>query len=322
MWTTYKLSHKRTKNMTKIVCIGGANLDIIGSSDQVFSAGDSNPGLIKYSAGGVARNIAENLQRLGEQCTLISALGNDLGKEKVLENARAVGIDIGAIEIFDSCASGTYVAINNQLGSLMAAIADMNIIEKITPDYLSKRIEIIEQADYVVIDGNLPEQTIAWIGQQTWRPKLVADAVSAAKAPKLKSILSKLSILKVNRDEAENILGTHDTDENLAKRLIELGVEKVLLSQGAHGALVATQSALLHLPAKREANNSDTGGGDALLSGFIAVQSKLDSIEYQLDFALSCASFTLSSNLSVHPELSIETIKKRYLQHIPTKAWH
>ena len=57
--------------------IGGANIDIHGRSTQALRSNDSNPGDVHISAGGVARNIAENLARLGADTRLISAVGDD-----------------------------------------------------------------------------------------------------------------------------------------------------------------------------------------------------------------------------------------------------
>ena len=47
------------------VCvIGGMNIDLQGSSNQPLVFNDSNPGEIVMSAGGVGRNIAENIAKL------------------------------------------------------------------------------------------------------------------------------------------------------------------------------------------------------------------------------------------------------------------
>ena len=61
-----------------ITVIGGANIDISAKYNSAVTAtGDSNQGQIFTSAGGVARNIAENLARLGSAVQLITGLGDD-----------------------------------------------------------------------------------------------------------------------------------------------------------------------------------------------------------------------------------------------------
>ena len=67
------------------VVIGGANMDICGCSHDNLRIGDSNPGKVRTSAGGVGRNIAENLARLGTDTRLLSAVGNDQYGHHLLE---------------------------------------------------------------------------------------------------------------------------------------------------------------------------------------------------------------------------------------------
>ena len=45
----------------RVCVIGGANADIIATSFKAFVPGDSNPGTVRLTAGGVGRNIAHNL---------------------------------------------------------------------------------------------------------------------------------------------------------------------------------------------------------------------------------------------------------------------
>ena len=49
----------------KIAVVGGANMDIGGFPSAALVPGDSNPGQVRMSVGGVGRNIAENAARLG-----------------------------------------------------------------------------------------------------------------------------------------------------------------------------------------------------------------------------------------------------------------
>ncbi|MCZ5545176.1 PfkB family carbohydrate kinase, partial [Escherichia coli] len=44
-----------------IVTIGSANMDVAGYSHASLNYADSNPGKIKFTPGGVGRNIAHNL---------------------------------------------------------------------------------------------------------------------------------------------------------------------------------------------------------------------------------------------------------------------
>ncbi|STE85093.1 putative pyrimidine kinase [Escherichia coli] len=60
-----------------VVIIGSANIDVAGYSHESLNYADSNPGKIKFTPGGVGRNIAQNLALLGNKAWLLSAVGSD-----------------------------------------------------------------------------------------------------------------------------------------------------------------------------------------------------------------------------------------------------
>ena len=62
-----------------IVGVGAANADLNGASLAPIHLRDSNPGHISLSAGGVTRNVCENLARLGADVKLLSCVGDDAG---------------------------------------------------------------------------------------------------------------------------------------------------------------------------------------------------------------------------------------------------
>ena len=80
--------------MPRVVLIGGANVDIKGRARGPYVAGTSNPGEVTVSAGGVGRNIAENLARLGISVALVTALGDDANGLLLRQACEAAGIDL------------------------------------------------------------------------------------------------------------------------------------------------------------------------------------------------------------------------------------
>ena len=70
-----------SRDKRAVLVIGGVNIDIYGRADMAESKqenpADSYPGIINTYAGGVARNIAENLGRLGLGVAFIGCFGTD-----------------------------------------------------------------------------------------------------------------------------------------------------------------------------------------------------------------------------------------------------
>lgn len=78
----------------QVIVIGGVNCDISGTPEEALRLGDSNPGSITLTAGGVGRNIAENLARLGRRVSLLTALGEDANGDFIRASCRVLGIDL------------------------------------------------------------------------------------------------------------------------------------------------------------------------------------------------------------------------------------
>ncbi len=247
------------------VCvIGGINVDITGTSDKPLIPGDSNPGLVTLTLGGVGRNIAENLARLGARVTMITALGDDAHTDRIRCSCRGLGIDLEASDVIPGLPTNTYLCINEAGGDLALAVSDMRLCDAVTPDYLAPRLGIINQSDAVVVDANLPEESIRWLAENV-RVPLAADPVSIRKSARLLPALDRLALIKPNRAEAESLTGLRDPEEAAAS-LVSAGVGCAMISMGAEGVWYASASAAGHQPCLTDRIVSTNGCGDSFFA--------------------------------------------------------
>ena len=70
------------------------NVDIGGTPDSALVPADSNPGRVTVTLGGVGRNIAENLSRLGKRVLMVTAMGEDAHAQQIQHSCRELGIDL------------------------------------------------------------------------------------------------------------------------------------------------------------------------------------------------------------------------------------
>ena len=111
-----------SSGVRSVVVIGGSNVDLKSRTHERAILGTSNPGNTRITWGGVARNVAENLARLGARTTLVSAIGSDeLGKQLLADTA-AAGVDVSRVAI-DAPATGTYSAVLSADGELVVGVA-------------------------------------------------------------------------------------------------------------------------------------------------------------------------------------------------------
>jgi len=253
--------------MKKIVVIGGSNTDICGAPAARLVVNDSNPGTVTVRLGGVGRNIAHDLCLLGAEVTFITAVGGDSFGQNIFNSCKELGMDISMSIMVPEARSSTYLYVKDETGDMHLGISDMDVIENITPEYLSGYIERINKADAVVIDANLRQDSICYIAENTSLP-MFADAVSTAKAGKLIPVLKDLKAIKPNRYEAEKMTGETDP-EKAAMTLAAMGVGTAYVSMGEKGMVAASKEKCeRYVPELVETVNA-TGAGDASMSAIV-----------------------------------------------------
>ena len=227
-----------------VVVAGGANMDICAAPAGKLHLQDSNPGTVVTSPGGVARNIAENLARLGVDCRLIAAVGADHHGDLLLQQGRAAGIDMSAVLRLDSAPTSTYVSMLDESGDMHVAVNDMSIVETLQPERLRAHEKLLRQASVVVIDTNLPDASLRYLCELPGDRPLFVDAVSAAKAPRICPYLAAVHTLKAGNVEAEAISGLRCRTERQLSKAAQWfhreGTQNVFISLGDKGIPLET----------------------------------------------------------------------------------
>ena len=253
-------------------CFGAANIDRQARAHRTVRLGTSNPVTIRTSLGGVARNVAETLARLGLPVGLVTRLGRDPSADRILRAMAALGLDLSLASRSETSGTASYTAVLEPEGEMAVAIADMGIYDEMGPAVLAPALSSAVPAAAWFADANLPAEGLAAILNHPGRPGLVAvDAVSSPKSEKLRGLLDRIDLLCVNRDEAEAITGHTVTDDDAAwaalRRLRDAGVGRVVLNRGGAGALVADDVGEHEIPACPARIIDVTGAGDAAMAG-------------------------------------------------------
>lgn len=300
-----------------VVVLGGANMDISGSTTQPLVLSDSNPGRIRCAPGGVARNVAENLARLGNNTRLLTVVGDDLYGHNLLDTTRQAGVDVGGSWVLTGETTSTYLSLHGPDGDMAVAINDMGILDRITAERLAPHTRSVQQAAAVVVDCNVGAPALEWLFAHRGATPVFVEAVSAFKCMRILRWLDQVHLLKVNRLEAEALcafaIHTDADIERAAQHLHALGVQQVVLSLGERGVY---WSAVGNAPGAGQGWRAAmpttvvnaTGAGDALMAGLVhAFVGQLEPSK-AIAFALGCAALTLTSEHANHPALSVAAV--------------
>ena len=291
--------------------IGGVNMDISAALTAPFVHADSVPGQVTLGCGGVARNIAHNLRLMGHEVKFVSMFGGETFGEMCWRECQAISLDLTLSERGENLRNGFYLCVNDQTGDMIAAVADTDIVDHITPTFLEKRIGEINAGATVVADTNIPVESLQYLIDHCTGAPLFVDTVSSAKAPRIikalqQSQTKRLHALKLNLKEAQAVT-LCKTPADAATRLNAMGVEEVYITLGSDGVYCSNNTRHERLKAIPSRVINTTGAGDAFIAGIVHAQMCHASFPECTQTGLKAAHATLLSQQTVNPEI------KRYL---------
>ena len=302
------------KNLPYAVVCGGVNIDIGAHSFAPLRNRDSNPGRVELSLGGVGRNIAHNMRLLGVPTYLLTAVGGDSRASQVEESCKELGIDLShALHVPDGRTS-TYVFVGDSDGDMAIAVSDMEICKKLTPDYFASQLDLLNGAAAVVVDANLPRESIAYLTEHCTVPVFI-DPVSTVKAEKLHGLLGRVHTLKPNRIEAELLSGVKITDDaslhKTAEALLAQGLQRVFISLGGDGVLAAQKDEMQLVPICKAEMRNATGAGDAMMAALVWSFLSGQSLTESAASGTAAAAIAVESEETINPNMSAEAVKDR-----------
>lgn len=305
-----------------VAVLGGANVDILGFPEASYRAGDSNPGTVLQTPGGVGRNIAENLARLNVPVRLLALVGEDMNGNMLLSRTRDAGVDVSSVGKVRDHATGVYLSVQDEYGEVMAAINQMYVYDKMDESYPESVLGILEQASAIVVDTNVSQMALSYVTRKLPKARFFLDPVSTRKALRARDIIGSFHTIKPNRMEAEMLTGIPITGlESLkanAAWFLERNVRNVCISMGSEGTFVFSDKVMGRVTSRKVQVKNANGAGDAFMAAL--VRSSLDSEDIR-EWAMDGAAASIAAILSEEtidqdlcPEKLQEIIKEYQVQ--------
>ena len=299
-----------------ILCIGAAHVDRKAYAQTEVRVKTSIPVRSETSLGGVARNVAENLVRLGCPVALVSRVGDDAEGRQVALEMGELGINLSGMTSSRTRSTASYTAVLEPGGELVMGLADMEIYDELTPQVLAGLPDELFERPIWFVDTNLSAASLEQIVSRAGEGTLVtADPVSVPKASRLQGVLERIDVLFPSREEAEFLSGmairTPAEAAKAAERIAQLGVKQVLITLGSSGLCAAGKWLNGHVSAMTAAVRDVTGAGDALIAGYLYATLRGHSALEAVRCGIAAATLTVEHPATVNPELSEEVLHQK-----------
>ena len=300
-----------------IVCVGAANVDRKFFVNEDLIHGTSNPIQSSQSVGGVARNIGENLGRLGENVALITTRGDDNEWQSIYDLTSPY-INLDFAEHVSGQSTGCYTALLSREGDMEYGLADMDIYDHLTPEVLIKQTYILKRAKCIIADLNTPKVTLEFLCAYAdkYDLNLVLIPVSGPKMNRLPEKLHSVDWLIVNRDETETQFNIKiDSDEALlesAAKWTKLGISNVIVTNGVKSIAYSNADGESKIYSITASDNvvDVTGAGDSFSSAIVFGWLKGYEIDNIVKMAMTNSRKTIETPFTVRQDLSEKQLIK------------
>ena len=307
--------------MARIFCFGGAHFDFTARCKTRFRAGASNPVTVVGTIGGAALNTALNLKRLGNDVSLVSAVGEDAPGDSIARTLAALSMPNEGLLRYAGQRTAAYTAILDGKGDLVAGLADMDIYEDVAAAAVFSALERLpdqpDSGDYIFLDANLPAAVLAELtgAFQGRDMTLAAAAISPAKVGRLRALLPSLDILFCNIAELAALTAVEVGNEaELCAAAQEISAQRqttLLVTRGAEGVMLFEQGTASRFPSAIAQAIDVNGAGDAFAAGTLHLLTQGQPFPETVSFGQATAALTLEVSGSTDEKLSQQRVLDR-----------
>ena len=307
------------KRQPYALVFGVSVFDICGFTDRNYRCSDSNPGKVKTSFGGVCRNIAECMARVGVNTKFISILGDDETGARMIEHSEMMKYDMSESLIIKGGHTPTYMAILDEQGEMVSAVVDMKIIDMFTTEFIDSKEDTIKNSEYMILDSDRPDIVEYVLKTFSGHTKFILDPVSAAKAKNIKHLIQHFHTIKPNRYEAEIMCGFKiHNDEDLRKAgqyFIDLGIQNVFITLDEDGIYYNNGIEEGKIKANDVKVINVTGAGDSFVAGIANGYMNNISLVDTVKYAIAMSTITIATEETIHPDMC-NNLVEQYMDNI------
>ncbi|HEY9576697.1 MAG TPA: ribokinase [Pseudobacillus sp.] len=273
--------------MVKVAVVGSSSMDLVVTSAKRPEAGETVLGdSFKTVPGGKGANQAVAAARLGAQVNMIGCVGNDHYGEAIIKNFKDNGVQINYVESVTEMESGTAHIILAEGDNSIVVIKGAN--NAVTPAYVKKASSAVKQADIVLIQQEIPEETVEYIANLCHELDVPLLLNPAPARPISENVIEKAAYITPNEHEAALLFPGISQGEALKKY-----PEKVFITEGKRGVRYFNGKNEVLVPAYPVEAVDTTGAGDTFNAAFAVALAEGKEIEESLRFANRAASLSV-----------------------------
>ena len=291
--------------MDKILVVGSSNTDLIATVKNFPAAGETIIGTSFLQVmGGKGANQAVAAHRLGGEVKFVTCLGTDANGQNALKYFRETGLDVSSALLVEDTSSGTAIILVDENGENCIVITP-GANHRLLPDYIDKIKDDIAACDIVVLQMEIPYETVKAICTLAHQHKKTIMLNVAPACYLDEELIKMIDILVLNETEAETVSGAkiaETGEEAIVDQLLNFGAKTVVLTLGKQGCLLKNEQECLSIPAFQVKAVDTTAAGDTFCGALAAGLARGEQWKDVLTFA-TAASAVCVTRMGAQPSI-------------------
>lgn len=269
--------------MKNILVIGSLNMDLVINTDRMPRAGETIHGKgFAHFPGGKGANQASACARAGGNVKMLGKVGDDAYGDILLKNLSQDGVNINGIEREKISTGVAVITVFNGENSIILDKGANGLVDR---DYIDRHIDAIDWADYIIMQYEIPMETVVYVAQivKSKGKTLIIDPAPMMETPS--ELYRMADIILPNETETAQLVGEGNDDEASVKKMYELGCKNVIMTLGKKGSIYYNGENMINQPAYKVKAIDTTGAGDCFTGSMVAALASDKTMEEALEFA-------------------------------------
>jgi ribokinase len=303
----------------RITVVGSLNIDLVAQTRRMPLPGETISGYSFCTAlGGKGANQAVAAVRLGAQVAMVGRVGADDFGRMQRQALESLAIETNLLITDEGQATGTALIIVDAEGqNTIVVISGAN--GRLSPSDVDASRSTIAASDALLLQLENPIATVDYAAEvaHALGVPVVLNPAPSPEALVPASLLRNADYLIPNELEASALTGIavtgQDSAEIAAAALRSAGVETVVITLGARGAVAVSSKGTIYVPAFPVNAVDTTAAGDAFVAAFSVATCEGQPLSETLLFA-SAAGALAATRLGAQPSLPLRKDVDAYLR--------